>query len=86
MRNELSANLDKLHSTELGIERIKRNLNLDVEDVASWCRQKIKNADRIVKKGKNWYVYAEHTVFTVNAHSFTIITAHREKIKEGGKD
>ncbi len=27
--NELLKNLDKLHTTELGVERIKRNLSLD---------------------------------------------------------
>ncbi len=27
--NELLKNSDKLHTTELGIERIKRNLNID---------------------------------------------------------
>ena len=29
--NELIDNIDKLHTTEMGIERIKRNLTLDVD-------------------------------------------------------
>ncbi len=33
--NELLRNLDKLHTTELGVERIKRNLSLDTSDVDS---------------------------------------------------
>ena len=31
--DELLKNLDKLHTTELGVERIKRNLFLDTDDV-----------------------------------------------------
>ncbi len=38
--NELLENLDKLHTTELGVQRIKRNLSLDTEDVVSWCKTK----------------------------------------------
>lgn len=40
---ELIQNLDKLHTTELGVERIKKNLSLDVEDVVKWCNDKILN-------------------------------------------
>ena len=36
--NELLGNLDKLHTTELGAERIKRNLSLDTADVVDWCK------------------------------------------------
>ena len=32
--DELLKNLDKLHTTELGVERIKRNLFLDTDDEA----------------------------------------------------
>ncbi|WNY28865.1 hypothetical protein MmiEs2_10780 [Methanimicrococcus stummii] len=78
--NDLLLNLDKVHTTDLGIVRIKRNLALDVEDVVAWCQQKIKNAEHFSKKGKNWYVNVDNIEITVNAHSFTIITAHRIKI------
>ena len=71
--------LERLHTTELGVVRIKRNLNLQTDDVVNWCKQKIKQADEIIRKGKNWYVYAKDTVITVNAHSYTIITAHKNK-------
>lgn len=73
---ELLNNLDKMRTTELGIERISRNLHLDTPDVVEWCRQKTKSADIITRKGKNWYVYADNAVITINAHSYTIITAH----------
>ena len=85
--NELITNHEKLHTTELGVVRIKRNLDLTSDDVVGWCREKVKVADDIVRRGKNWYVYARDVVITVNAHSFTIITAHKMKTnyKENNK-
>ena len=75
--NLLLGNLDKLHTTELGAGRIKRNLSLDTNDVAVWCRDKIKSQDAIItRKGKNWYISIENCILTVNAYSYTIITAH----------
>jgi AhpD family alkylhydroperoxidase len=79
--NDLMQNIDKIHTTQLGVERIKRNLDLKTDDVVDWCKQKIVHADEILRKGKNWYVYAENSVITVNAHSYTIITAHQNKFK-----
>lgn len=77
--NELLMNLDKLHTTELGVVRIKRNLSLDTEDVAGWCRMKTGSADAVImRKGKNWYVKAGDDIITINAYSYTIITAHKE--------
>ncbi|MCL2377055.1 MAG: DUF3781 domain-containing protein [Defluviitaleaceae bacterium] len=80
MENDLSANLDKLHTTELGVERIKRNLSLADVDVVDWCKSKIKNSRNIVRRGKNWYAHTDDAIITVNAHSFTIITAHKAKV------
>jgi hypothetical protein len=77
--NDLTNNIDKIHTTELGIERIKRNLGLETDDVVNWCKQKVKQSEKIVRKGKNWYVYADHSVITINAHSYTIITAHKNQ-------
>ncbi len=73
----LIENLDRLHSTEMGIARIKRNLNLDCVDVMEYCRNFIldKNCD-IYQKGKNFYCEMDHRRLTVNSHSFTVITAH----------
>jgi hypothetical protein len=62
----------------LGAERIKRNLGLAADDLVGWCRQNILSAEKIRKKGKNWYVCAGKSVITVNAHSYTIITAHKK--------
>lgn len=79
--NELLKNLERLHTTELGVARIKRNLSLETDDVIEWCKDKI-NADNavITRKGKNWYVNADGCIITVNAYSYTVITAHKEKV------
>jgi len=79
MSNELLDNLDKIHTTELGIERIKKNLELDVPDAVEWCKQRISTANAIFRKGKNWYVCSDNCVITINAHSYTIITAYKSK-------
>lgn len=76
----LLLNLDKLHTTDLGIERIKRNLSLDVEDIVKWCKEEIQKSNAsITGKGKNWYITVDSYKITVNAYSFTIITAHKIK-------
>lgn len=76
--HELLKNLDKLHTTELGIVRIKRNLSLTTNNVVEWCKTKISSSNTLItRKGKNWYVNINNTyVLTVNTYSYTIITAH----------
>ena len=39
--NDLLENINKLHTTELGIIRIRKNLNLDTDDVVQWCKIKL---------------------------------------------
>lgn len=79
--NELLMHLEQLHTTELGAMRIKRNLSLDTDDVVGWCKRKTSSPDAVIKRnGKNWYVTIEGCMITINAYSFTIITAHREKL------
>jgi len=80
--NDLLTNIDKIHTTELGIMRIKKNIELQTDDVVHWCKRKTKNADKIIKKGKNWHVYAGDNIITINAKSYTIITAHKMKFYE----
>lgn len=75
-----SHDLDKLHTTELGKIRIKKNLSLETDDVIKWCCDCIKNPQAIIeRKGKNIYVYIDDYVLTINAHSLTLITAHIRK-------
>lgn len=77
---ELIQNLDKLHTTELGAGRIKKNLSLDVDDVVKWCSDKMLNSNAtIARRGKNWYIDIDNCEITVNAYSYTIITAHNIK-------
>lgn len=77
--DELRANLAKLHTTALGIVRIKRNLAIDTEDVVGFCADKISSPNAVIKrKGKNWYIDSDGDTIVVNAHSFTIITAHKK--------
>ena len=78
--NDLLINLDKLHTTELGIVRIKKNLSLETDDVVEWCKEKIKSPSAVISRnGKNWYIDIDNSILTVNAHSYTIITAHMKK-------
>ena len=78
--NELLENLDRVHTTEMGLARIARNLSLDVEDVVGWCKERIEQPQTVVlRKGKNWYVHVDGYELTINAYSYTIITAHKEK-------
>ena len=76
----LLSNLDKLHTTQMGGERIKKNLRLERADVVEYCRDKILASDcNIYKEGKNWYCQTDNIKITVNASSYTIITAHLVK-------
>lgn len=72
-------NMNVLHTTKLGEQRIRRNLDLDTDDVVGWCKRAIltAGADAITRKGKNWYVRGDSFILTINAGSHTIITAHK---------
>ena len=77
---DLLNNLDKVHTTEMGSDRIKRNIEVDVEDIVEYCIDKIKQENAVIeRKGKNYYVTVDGIIITVNASSYTIITAHKEK-------
>ena len=73
----LLSNIDKVHTTEMGIYRIKKNLKIDTNDVVEHCKNKVldKNCN-IYKQGKNWYCEIENIIITINSYSYTIITAH----------
>lgn len=70
-------NISKVHTTEMGIDRIKKNLKLNTNDVVEFCKNKIldKNCN-IYKQGKNWYCEIDNIKITINSCSYTIITAH----------
>lgn len=80
-KNLLLQNIDKLHTTEMGGDRIRKNLGLDNADrdgAVEFCGKIIldKNCS-IYKSGKNWYCEGNGVKITVNSHSYTIITAHK---------
>ena len=70
-------NIGKVHTTEMGSVRIKKNLKLDINDVVEYCKQKVldKNCN-IYKQGKNRYCEIDNMRITINSYSYTIITAH----------
>ena len=76
----LLSNIDKVHTTEMGIDRIKKNLKLNTNDVVEFCKNKIldKNCN-IYKQGKNWYCEIDNIKITINSYSYTIITVHTKK-------
>lgn len=73
-------NIDKIHTTEMAIKRIKKNLKIDAADVARYCKNKILDKKcNIYKQGKNWYCEIDNIKLTINSYSYTIITAHMMK-------
>ena len=71
-------NLDKIHTTEMGIGRIKKNIGVEINEVVEFCKQKILSKDcNIYKKGKNYYCEVDNIRITVNSYSYAIITVHR---------
>ena len=77
-QNELLIeHIDRLHTTPMGGDRIKRNLKLDTYDVVGYCKSLILSPQcHITQQGKNWYCETRNTRVTVNSYSYTIITAH----------
>lgn len=73
----LLSNIDKVHTTEMGVNRIKKNLKIDTGDVVLYCKNKVLDKEcNIYKKGKNWYCEIDNVKITINSYSYTIITAH----------
>lgn len=74
----LLSNLDKIHTTKMGVDRIKRNLNLSDIDVVEYLKEKVMNKNSIIyKNGKNYYCEIDNIRITINSYSYTIITAHK---------
>lgn len=77
----LLTNIEKIHTTPRGTDRIKKNLGLDYENVVEFCINKVLNKNcNIYKQGKNWYCEIENLIITINSKSYTIITAHKNLI------
>ena len=70
-------NIDKIHTTKMGVDRIKRNLKIDSDDVVEYCKNKMLDKKcNIYKQGKNLYCEVENIKITINSYSYTIITYH----------
>ena len=41
--NSLIENINRLYTTEMGVGRIKRNLNIETDNVVDYCKKKIFN-------------------------------------------
>ena len=69
--------INKIHTTKLGIERIRKNLHIDIEDVVTYIKNQIIDNDCIIiKKGKNYYCEVKDMRVTINSYNYGIITAH----------
>lgn len=76
-REILILNIDKIHTTLLGGERIRSNLMLGEIDAVLFCKNIILDRScNVYRRGKNYYCDDGNIVLTVNAYSYTIITAH----------
>ena len=74
----LLENVERIHTTEMGIGRIQKNLGISDEPV-NYCISKLKQDNSTVaKEGKNYYVDVDDCIITINSSSFTIITAHKK--------
>ena len=76
-KKNLIENIDKIHTTKMGVGRIQKNLGITEEPVR-YCISKLQKEDSTVsKEGKNYYVEVDNCRITINSSSFTIITAHK---------
>lgn len=75
--NNLFSNIDLIHTTKLGIERIKKNLNLYNVDIVNYLKNIIQDRSCIItKRGKNYYCEIDNLIITINSYNYCIITAH----------
>ena len=79
MNKELINNIDKIHTTKLGLIRIKNNLEIYYKNIIEYIKNIIVNKEcTIYREGKNYYCEYQNIIITINAYSYTIITAHKK--------
>lgn len=75
----LKENINKIHTTKLGVNRIKNNLTIN-NDVVEYCKKIILDKkSKIIEQGKNYYCKYNDIIITINKYTYTIITAHKSK-------
>ena len=75
----LLSNIDKVHTTPMGVARISKNLLLGDADAVDHCKKIITNSEcKVSIRGKNYYCEYDGVRITINIHSYTIITAHKK--------
>lgn len=75
----LLRNINKIHTTIMGTNRIKRNLSLSQNEVVEYCKKIIQNKNtHVYRQGKNWYCMLNDIILTINVSSYTIITAKKK--------
>ena len=73
---ELINNINKIHTTKLGEQRIKNNLDIS-NNVVDYLKEKVTdNKCLVYKKGKNYYCEVDNMIVTINSYNYCIITAH----------
>lgn len=69
-------NIAQIHTTSLGMLRIQKVI--DSNDCISVIKSIINDRNSVVKKeGKNYYVYYESLIITINSFNYCIITAKK---------
>lgn len=76
-RQALLDNIEKIHTTEMGIGRIQKNLGIEDEPVSYCISKLLKEYSVVTREGKNYYVEVDDCKITINSSCFTIITAHK---------
>ena len=73
----LITNINKIHTTILGKERIKNNLKISNNDEVEYIKKLIQNNNSVIyKQGKNYYCEINNIKVTINSYNYCIITAH----------
>ena len=80
MKENVLSNIDKVHTTRIGKERVLNNIKIDENDVVDYLKKKIQDDNcNIFKRGKNYYCDVDGIRITVNSYNYCIITAHNRK-------
>ncbi|MCH5180697.1 MAG: DUF3781 domain-containing protein [Erysipelotrichales bacterium] len=81
-RNILINNLDKIHTTELGYQRIAKTMKLENEECIKKIKELINDCNaKVTKEGKNYYLLHNNLKVTINSYNYCVITAHNIKVK-----